>query len=131
VLPFTRVYDSQLSAFAEPVEMVVRSADEWQRAWLGAHPNRAVATPAAPPVDFRAELVVLVSTGTQPSGGVSIRVDTVRARANGGADVLYTVSRPGAGCMSTQQITAPVDAVRLARRTGEVRFIRHDRTTPC
>lgn len=130
-LPFVRLYGSAQSALAEPVELVVRSDAEWARAWLGAHPNRAAALPAAPAVDFAADLVVLVSAGTQTTGGVAIVIDTVLARADGGTDVVYTVNRPGAGCMSTQQLTAPVDVVRIPRRAGAVRFVRHDRATPC
>lgn len=131
VVPFTRVYQDAQSAFGEPVELVVRSDAEWQRAWLAAHPNRAGGAPPTPAIDFAADQAIVVSAGTQPSGGGAVRVDSVRAGAAGGTEVVYTVSRPGAGCMSTQQITAPVEVVRFARRPGEVRFVRHDRATPC
>ncbi len=130
-LPFTRVYQSTTSAYGEPLEVVVRSDAEWRRAWLGAHPNRAAGPPPAPAVDFSRDLVVIVTAGEQRTGGVTVGVESVRPRADGGVDVAYTVSRPGAGCMSTQQVTAPVDVVRLARLAGEVRFIRRERAAPC
>lgn len=130
-VPFTRVYQSAASAFAEPVESVVRSSMDWRRAWISAHPNRAATLPDAPDVDFANDLVLLVSAGTQPTGGISVRIDTVRARADGGADVVYTVTRPGPGCMSIQQVTAPVDVVRIARRAGAIRFVRRTATSGC
>ena len=130
-LPVSPVYRSMQSAFGESVELVVRSDSEWARVWLAAHPNRAAAPPPAPAIDFTTDLVLLVSPGMQPTGGVGVVIDTVVARADGGTDVMYTVSRPGAGCMATQQLTAPVDVVRVPRRSGVVRFVRHDRATPC
>lgn len=127
----TPLYDSRLSGFVEPVELVVRSPDEWRRAWIGAHPNRAATLPAPPDVDFATALVLVVAAGTQPTGGITVRIDTVRAHPDGSAVVHYTIARPASSCMSIQQVTAPVIAVQIPRPLGAIHFQRHDATTPC
>lgn len=129
--PLERLHTATTSAYREPVELVIRDAAAWRGAWAAAFPNMASGPPAAPPVDFARDMVVLVAAGERPSGGHTVRVDAVEPAAGGGGTVRYTVSAPGSGCMTTQALTAPLDVVRTPRIPGDVRFVARRVSTPC
>lgn len=128
---FERLLTSATSAYTEPAEVVARDAKAWQSLWGAMSPNRAAGPVAPPVVDFTREMVVLVATGTRPTGGHAVRVDAIEAVQGGGAVVRYTVTSPGAGCMSTQMLTSPVEVVRTARVDGPVRFEGRREAVPC
>jgi hypothetical protein len=75
-------------------------------------------------------MVVLLALGERSSGGHAIRFDGIDTSA-GGATVRYTATRPGRECMTTQEITAPVEVVRVPRVEGAVRFERKDVVQDC
>lgn len=123
-----RLYAAKQSVYAMAEETVVRDRAAWEAMWQQLH-NGLAADPL-PAVDFTRDMVVLVAVGQRSTGGTSVRVDGVAAAA-GGAVVRYTVTEPGAGCMSTQVITAPVDVVRVPRAAGAVRFERRVTQSVC
>lgn len=125
-----RLYAAAQSAYGEPAEVVARDAAAWRAAWNAAWPNSAGGTPAAPAVDFARDMVILVATGSRPTGGYSVRVDAVEPVGTG-AVVRYTVTAPGAGCMTTQAITSPIAVVRVPRVDGAVRFEGRRVAAPC
>ena len=116
------------SGFTEPTELVLRDAVALERAWgtlYGGLPGNP-----PPTVDFTRDMVVLVALGERSTGGHTVRVESVTS-APGGATVRYTATRPGANCMTTQEITSPVEAVQATRVSGEVRFERRDVVQEC
>lgn len=123
-----RLYAAAHSAYEMAEETVVRDRAAWEAAWQQLH-NGLAAEPV-PPVDFTRDMVLLVAAGQRSTGGTSVRVDGVTAGA-GGALVRYTVTEPGAGCMSAQVMTAPVEAVRVPRAAGAVRFERQVARRDC
>ncbi len=123
-----QLYAAQHSAYEAAEETLVRDRAAWATTWQQLH-NGLVADPL-PAVDFTRDMVVLVAAGQRPTGGTSVRVDGVAAEP-GGAVVRYTVTEPGAGCMSTQVITAPVVVVRVPRVAGPVRFERRAARADC
>jgi hypothetical protein len=125
----SHLYRTQTSGFTGPAERVVRDDAAWREAW-GQVTGPIVPPPERPAVDFRREAVVIVAAGERPTGGWTVTVDSV-APANGGLTVSYTLSGPGAGCITAQIITSPVDVVRVPRPSGEVRFTSRTVRTPC
>lgn len=123
-----RLYAAAHSAYEMAEETVVRDRAAWEAAWQQLH-NGLAAEPL-PAVDFTRDMVLLVAAGQRSTGGTSVRVDSVTAGA-GGALVRYTVTEPGAGCMSTQVMTAPVEVVRVPRVAGAVRFERRVARSEC
>lgn len=123
-----RLYAAQQSTYEMTEEVLVRDRVTWETTWQRLH-NGVVADPA-PAVDFARDMVVLVAAGQRPTGGTSVRVDGVGPEP-GGAVVRYTVTEPGAGCMSTQVMTAPVEVVRAPRVAGPVRFDRKTARAGC
>jgi hypothetical protein len=126
----SRVYRTLTSGFTGPAELVVRDDAAWREAW-----SRIVGPIAPPPerpaVDFGREAIVIVAAGERPSGGWSVAVDSVAPAAGGALVVSYTLTGPGAGCVTAQMITSPADVVRVPRLSGEVRFTSRTVRTPC
>jgi hypothetical protein len=113
----------------EPGLQVVRDRAGWERAW-GQLQGGAAAGPA-PAVDFAREMVVVVAAGEKPSGGHAVRIDGTSTAADGALVVHVTETAPGEGCMSTMQMTAPVDVVRIPRVAGAVRANTRRVAEPC
>jgi hypothetical protein len=126
--PVTRLYSGRHSAYEAAAEVVVRDAAAWQATW--ARLRRGPAAESAPAVDFARDMIVVVALGERPSGGYAVRIDSVSAGSPGPV-VHYTATEPGEGCMSTQALTAPVDAVQVPRVAGPARFTRRTVRTAC
>jgi hypothetical protein len=110
------------------VELVVRSDAAWQAAWasLGAA-RRGERSPA---VDFRREMVLVVATGTRPTGGWSIAVERATLAA-GALHVDLVESSPGPTCLVTQMLNHPAAAVAVPRADGPVTFSRRTAVRAC
>ena len=115
------------SGLEESARVVVREEAEWTR-----YRDLLAGGPGSntPPVDFEREMVIVVATGSRPTGGYSIAVDSVVAE-DASLLVAVTETAPGSTCMTTQAFTAPAAAVRLARFEGAVRFEEMKRTREC
>jgi hypothetical protein len=116
------------SGFTEPVELVLRDAAALATAWRTLHAGAPAEAP--PAVDFARQMVVLLAIGERSSGGHDVRVDEIVATGDG-ATVRYTVTSPGASCMTTMAITSPAVAVPVARAAGAVRFERREVVREC
>jgi hypothetical protein len=125
---FTRILTQHTSGFDEPVELVIRDQAKLESAWKTLF--NGIPGNAPPAVDLAKEMVILVALGGRSSGGYSAQVDAVTRGADG-AVVRYTVTSPGAGCMTTQSLTSPVDVVRAPRIDGKVRFERREIVQAC
>jgi hypothetical protein len=122
--PYSFAYNSGL---AESARLVVRDPAAWQQVWsmLG---NSA--SPAAPPVDFAAEMVVVAALGTRPTGGYSIFVDSAYRRADH-IEVVVRKVAPGSSCGTTQALTQPADVARIPASSLPVRFRERDTVHDC
>jgi hypothetical protein len=118
-IPFTRLHNDINSGFASVSEFVIQDNDEFTRRWRGVQQGTPDA--ALPAVDFAKATVVLVATGSRNTGGHTVRVDSL-VSASGATTVHYTVTSPGARCMSLQVLTAPVEVISFERVSGVVRF---------
>lgn len=122
------LFTQQSSGYRAAAELAIRDGAAWTAAWRTLHDGDPA--DAAPSVDFGRDMVVLVSVGQLSTGGSSVHVDSVVA-GGGGAVVRYTVTQPGAGCMTTQALSAPVDVVRVPTVAGAVRFQRQTVREDC
>jgi hypothetical protein len=126
--PLTRLVSTTQSGFREATELVVRDDAALAAAWRTLHQG----LPAEPPpaVDFARAMVIVVASGERNTGGHAVRVDGV-APERDGAVVRYTVTRPGPGCMTSMEITAPAEVVQAPRAAGAVRFERREAVQDC
>jgi hypothetical protein len=114
------------SCLREPVEAVVRSAEEWERF------RAATGCPdAAPSVDFAREMVLVYAVGRQNTGAVRVRMDRLAASRDGSLMAYLTVTRPAPGCAGPGNVAYPRVALRTPHREGEVRFEVRQRRERC
>ena len=108
---------------------VIRSQTEWSTYWEPFFKPRSevptTITPyppiPEPPIDFDNYTLLVISAGTKPTGGYSIKFASIQD--NGVAlvvSVLETVS--GKNCATTQTMTRPTAAALIARTTKQVKF---------
>jgi hypothetical protein len=134
-LSATRVLEGNLvqlrfiTGYTERQRLVIRTAAQWSQAWARITQNISPAPPA-PAVDFDHEMVILVAMGQRPTGGYSITVEGIYD-ADGRTFAEVRERSPGAGCITTQAFTQPIDAVRVPRRDGAVIFVERAETIVC
>ena len=126
--PFETLLAATHSGLAEPRREVVREVAGWSRLWADIHAGVSPAPPR-PPVDFERDMLVVVASGTRPSGGFSIKVRHVATRG-GKLEVVVLETCPARDAMVTTELTQPVEVVRLPRRAEPVAF-QEARAGPC
>ena len=128
-IPFEVLHSGRNSGFTRNSEFVIQDSDEFTRRWKGVQQGAPDA--ALPTVDFEKIIVVLVAMGTRNTDGHSVRVDSVTmdsattgapVKSSSGTTVHYTVTSPGARCMSMQMLTSPIEVISFERVTGVVKF---------
>ncbi len=123
-LPFELLHNGSNSGFTRLSEFVIQDSDEFTRRWRGVQQGAPEAV--LPVVDFAKTTVVFVAIGIRNTAGHAVRVDSVTASSSkkepDGATVYYTVTSPGARCMSLQMLTSPIAVISFERVTGAVHF---------
>ncbi len=121
-ISFETVLNSQYSGIRTPRRAVIRDAEQW-RAFIREATNVDGTNPAAPAeVDFTREMVIVAAMGMRRSGGYSIAIENIFSAAGKLLVVVREVS-PKTASMTTQALTAPLMAVRVARSNDPVSFV--------
>ena len=116
------------SGLAEPRREVVRDQAGWSRLWADIHAG-AEPDPPLPVIDFADQMLIVVASGTRPSGGNSIGVTRVE-RLGDRLDVEVLETCPAAGARVSMALVQPVEVIRLARSELPTRF-RDRRDSSC
>jgi hypothetical protein len=104
-LPIRQIGQWQYARIEDARREVIRDAVTWTQFW-----NQLGADGAQPVIDFRRELLIGVTQGRQPHGGIEVAVERVIRSA--GALTIGVVERsPGPDCMTTEVITHPAQVV--------------------
>ena len=114
------------SAESVPARRVIRDASEWAQLL----PQIAGPEEPAPAIDFAQNMVVVAAMGEQRSGGHSIVIDGVFTDE---AEIYIEVNEvsPGPECVVSAEITSPVTAVAVPRRSGGVVWVERASTLAC
>jgi hypothetical protein len=122
--------------------MVIRDRETWADVWKQIYSGpRSFALgpggekvpnlpPPLPQIDFSHNMLLVVTMGSEPTGGYAIVVDGVYEHANQLEVVVRNVS-PGRNCFTFQYVTQAVDIVELEKREGSVVFRDVDIVTDC
>jgi hypothetical protein len=113
------------SEFREPRRRVIRSPAEWDEAWQELDRDGE-----APDVDFGEHMVILAASGSRPSSGHGITVDSVYRHDRSLIATVREIS-PGDSCVVLTVITHPATAVRVPRVEGEVEFVEREDVAEC
>jgi hypothetical protein len=122
-LPVEQVDTLDLSigtGISDPMREVIRTEPDWQAFWTQYQSNMSPAQPA-PTIDFGQRMVIVAAMGSRPTGGFTIRIESVAQNGNG-YDVGVVETSPGSSCIVTQMVTAPVAGVVVPVADGDVHF---------
>ena len=103
------------SGVRAPMQIVVRSQNEWSALWRQHAVNDPSSRPA-PAVDFDKEVVVALFLGEKPTGGYDVQISRAE-QTQDGLTIYYREKSPLPGGMVTQALTQPFHIVRII---GEV-----------
>lgn len=113
----------------EEAREVVRTPELWTETWQALYEGRSP-VPERPAVDFERSMVIVAATGSRPTGGYEIEVESVH-RHGESLFVVVRATSPGDDCMVTQALTAPTTAVRVPRVDGDVEFVEEESVHEC
>ena len=134
-LPIRRLEDSNAAVYRynsgipDGSFTTIRDAVRWEDMWRRLTARHGPPRPP-PQIDFNQEMALVVTLGTQRTGGYTITIDAAIDR---GSVVEAHVSRraPGRECGVTAALTAPADVAIVPRREVEVRMLAHDSVRDC
>ncbi len=135
IAPADVIYQGNAGGIQDSVRQVIRDADGYRQMWREATARQA-SPPAAPPVDFTREMLLVVAAGRMTPED-EIHVDSVAVRREPTADsgteeVLAAVVRVFQGCRRFNVSAYPIEIVRVRRFEGPVRWIeRRERAQDC
>ena len=128
-VPFAPLVQLASSNLETEMHMVVRTRAEWTdlraAATRGVEPARE-----APAVDFSRRMVLVAAMGRRATDGFAVRIGSVfedRERVY----AVVTVTSPGAGCVTTQAVTAPMSAISIPLSGKPVSFVRRTESPSC
>jgi hypothetical protein len=120
-VPLQTLHKGHRSGVREPLQLVIRTRDQWEDVWKR-HASFEASPPPASPVDFSADMVAGVFLGEKPTGGY--RVEIVRAeRSDSTLYLYYRETRPARDAMVIQALTQPYHLVTVPRHDTAV-FLR-------
>ena len=123
-LPFSTVAKGAASGILEPLQVAIRTRDEWVAFWAR-HTRAQVQPPPAPPVDFSREMVVGIFLGARATGGHEVEITKVE-RGGSALRIHYRTRSPDPGAMVTQVRTQPYHLIKLKREDSPLVFSRED-----
>lgn len=110
-LPIKVLYESPEGGLRHALRAVVDTREEFERLWREIH-SGVTPLPALPTVDFKSEMVIVASAGSQASVGSEIAITEVRDH-DGVLDVTVEVRPFPVGCPGYPKVTYPTVMVLL------------------
>lgn len=121
-MPIHLVHGSYYSGIEQPLRCVIRTAGEWRAFWAATTSNEFGTSTPLPEVDFRQDMLLAATMGSQGTTGHGITIHYVLA----GEDSLTAVVRRASGldgCEPGEMVTTPVHVIRVPRTERPVRFL--------
>ena len=121
--------EGAFSAIDQPQQTVLHDAAAYAALWAS-HAAHEEPPAKAPAVDFAKDTVAAVFAGTQPTGGISLAVSSLRQEKDGW-HLRLELRKPGPDCIVTQVLTQPWMLVRIPGSGQTVRMTVQETVTPC
>jgi len=121
-IPVTTIQNGNFSGIREPLQVVVRTQDQWNNLWKK---HASIQSPPSPPpgVNFTTEMVVGLFAGEKTTGGYELEI--TRAELKDSTLYIYYVEKnPTSGGMAIQAITQPFHLAKLPRHDTPVIFVK-------
>jgi hypothetical protein len=112
------------ASLADTTEVVFRDPEEWQQFSTALRPRKDFVAS-----DFE-QTMVLLALVPVPTGGHSVAFESVDKM---GDEIVatYTLTKPGADCMTIASLTQPFEAIAVRKAAGRVRFVRNVELLSC
>ena len=110
---FKTILKGEISGIHEAMQIVLRSAADWQDFW-GKHMAFQAEQRPSPAVDFGRDIVIGVFVGNRPTGGYAAEIVNIE-KDNGMTTVNFKETTPPRGSMVTQSLTQPFHLVRVSK----------------
>jgi len=117
------------SLLAHSVRLTVQDSADWRAVWsriVGPHSNAAL-----PPVDFSREMLLVAGMGEQPCMGYLINIDTIFRDDDKRIYAVVRERHRGAGCGCLNEVTSPVDIVKVPKTIRPVTFLERRESNVC
>ncbi len=117
------------SGIQDQRRVVIRNPEDWRAFWteftvLQQPPQDA------PIIDFDRQMVIVATMGRQTTGGHLVTIPAVYEH-EGKLFVEVVEVSPGAGCMTTQALTAPATAIKVEAKDDPVTFVERSEQQSC
>ena len=116
-----KVAKGAVSGIRETRQEVIRDRTAWEKLWAQ-HGGLTRPVEKLPDIDFARQMVVVVTMGTQRSGGYGIEILAVE-ETNHVLRVSVQRTRPQKGAITTQALTAPFHMVAVSKSDLKAEFV--------
>ena len=121
-IPVTTIQKGNFSGIREPLQVVVRTQDQWNSLWKK---HASIQSPPSPPpgVNFTAEMVVGLFTGEKTTGGYEVEITGAELKTSM-LYIYYVEKSPTSGGMAIQALIQPFHLAKLPRHDTPVIFVK-------
>lgn len=124
---FVHLIAGSRSGIGDSLRLVVRDSAAWQTLW--SRITNGTGYPPIPRVDFRRDMVLVVTSGTRPSTRWEISIDSVSVRA--GNLLVFVRQVVPDRCIVGGMLTHPFAVVRVPRSDRPIRFVEQHELLSC
>ncbi|MBI3560992.1 MAG: protease complex subunit PrcB family protein [Gammaproteobacteria bacterium] len=118
---FTVIDQGVRSGLTIPKHLVINTNQDWQELW-NVHQSFRRRTPPAPPIDFTKEMIIAVFAGERPTGGHSVKVQSLQITPSWLLVNLH-MDTPPQDTITTMQLTQPYVIIKTAKTPLRVEFV--------
>ena len=119
-VPLTNLQKGNFSGVREPLQVVLRTQEEWDNLWKRHSSSAKPPSPLA--INFATEMVAGVFLGEKATGGYEVEITRAEKR-NSTLYLYYVEKSPSANAIVTQVLTQPYHLVKLPKDDASVVFL--------
>jgi hypothetical protein len=119
-----KVGKGTVSGISEARQEIIRDKAAWEKLW-SRHCGRTKPAEKLPDIDFAKEMVIVVTMGTQSTGGYAIEIVSVE-ETNQVLRISVRRTKPPKGAMTIQVLTAPFQMVTVPKSDLKPEFVEAD-----
>jgi hypothetical protein len=121
-IPLTTIQKGNFSGIREPLQVVVRTQDEWNNLWKR---HASIQSPPSPlpVVNFTTEMVVGIFAGEKTTGGYEAEITSAELK-DSSLYVYYVEKSSTPGGMAIQALTQPFHLAKLPRYELPIVFVK-------
>jgi hypothetical protein len=117
---FTTIEHGAYSGITQQRYVLVDNAKDFAALWKQ-HTSRKLNAPAAPLIDFDANVIIAAFLGERPTGGYGIEITSVNI-VDDIIDVQINISNPPRDALLSQAFTAPYHLIKVPVTNKQVKF---------